>query len=398
MAPGEGGSKQSLRALLAQWWNQTPDGWLLDFLESRGVLVWLRRDIAGVGAGFAILVALAMCSPAGPQHPVARSVAAVLIVLGIGRTLWWLFRPWPTVRQSQWSIGAADVVIALACWLDAAPLFGLASTSVFLLPGAYLTFFHGHKAQAAHVGWVVLTTVSLAIAAGLAPGLGGGWALATAMALICLAVSIGVLPVLELGFWLVRRNAADSLVDPLTGLANRRGLDHQLDRLPARSGRGSMCVFSIDLDHFKAINDRHGHAVGDGVLIQTADRIRSTMGAGALTARIGGEEFVVIGLLEPSSVRLLAERIRDAIAGETDPSVTASIGVSVTTAHDLPRDREISRVLQCADAAMYEAKRQGGNTVITIHSCAAYAEACDRPPGTRRDTAAPPGRPARGTT
>jgi diguanylate cyclase (GGDEF)-like protein len=384
VAPGEGGSKRSLRAPLASWWNATPDDWLLEFLESRGVLVWLRRGIAGAGGGFAVLLALALCSPAGPQHPVARSVAAALIVLGLGRMLWWLFRPWPTATQARWSIGAADVVIALACWLNATPLFGLASTSVFLLPGAYLTFFHGAKAQTAHVAWVVLITVSLAIAVGVAPGQSGGWALAAAMALICLAVSIGILPVLQLGFWLIRRNAADSLVDPLTGLANRRGLDHQLDRLPARSGRGSMCVFSIDLDQFKAVNDRHGHAAGDDVLIQTADRIRAAMGSGALTARTGGEEFVVVGLLEPSSVRPLAERIRDAIAGETDPSVTASIGVAVTTAHDLPRDREISRVLRCADAAMYEAKHQGGNTV-TIHACAAYSEACGRSPGSRRD-------------
>jgi diguanylate cyclase (GGDEF)-like protein len=149
-----------------------------------------------------------------------------------------------------------------------------------------------------------------------------------------------------------------------------------------------MCVFSIDLDHFKGINDRHGHTVGDSVLIRTAERIQAVTGSDALTARIGGEEFVVISLLEPASVRLLAEHIRQAIADGAEPLITASIGVASTTAHDLPRNREISRALECADAAMYEAKRLGGNAV-TIHSCAAYADACSRFPGSCRSNALP---------
>jgi diguanylate cyclase (GGDEF)-like protein len=386
MVGGRLGSNRNPRKLLAAWWNEKPDAWLLEFLESRGVLVWLRHGVAGAAGGFAIILALAMCSPAGPQHPVPRTLTAILIVLALVRMFWWLFRSWPTATQSRWSIGAADVVLALACWLDAAPLFGLACTSMFLLPGTYLTFFHGAKAQTAHVGWVVLVIGTLAIRVGAAESGQRGWALAAAMAVLCLIVTIGILPVLQAGFWAVRHNAADSLVDPLTGLANRRGLDHQLDRLPACSGRGSMCVFSIDLDHFKAINDRHGHAVGDSVLIRTAERIQAVAGPDALTARIGGEEFVVIGLLEPTSVRLLAERIRQAIADGTDPLITASIGVAVTTAHGLPRNREISMVLECADTAMYEAKRRGGNT-FAIHSCAAYAEAHSRPPGSYRGNA-----------
>jgi diguanylate cyclase (GGDEF)-like protein len=370
----------SLGQLLSTWRNDTSQRWLLHFLESRGVLVWIRRAVAGAGAALAMVVVLMMGAATGPQHPLARLLDWAVAVMALGWMIRWLLRPWPGVVQSLWLIGGADVAIALACWLDSDPLIGLAGTSAFLLPGVYVMFFHGAKAQLAHVGWVVLTVVTLAIAVGRSgPGL-TGWSSAAAGALLSLIVTTWTLPALQLGFWLARQNAVDSLIDPLTGLANRRGLDYRLNRLPARSGSGSMCVFAVDLDDFKTINDRHGHQVGDRVLTQIAAGIQATMGAGALIARTGGEEFVAIALLESSSVRLLAERVRHAIADATDPPVTASIGVTVTTAHDLPRNDEITVALECADTAMYRAKRQGGNTV-TVYSCPAYAEEIGRVAG-----------------
>jgi diguanylate cyclase (GGDEF)-like protein len=141
-----------------------------------------------------------------------------------------------------------------------------------------------------------------------------------------------------------------------------------------------VCVFAVDLDGFKNVNDRYGHPTGDHVLKQTAARIQATMGPGAVIARTGGEEFVAIDLLEPPSAPVVAERLRHAIAAATDPPVTASIGVAVTATHDLPSSHEIIPLLAYADAVMYHAKHQGGNT-ITVHSFTACADVMGDPEG-----------------
>ncbi len=89
-------------------------------------------------------------------------------------------------------------------------------------------------------------------------------------------MTVGIFPFVQFGFWLIRSNSIESLTDPLTELANRRGLanylDRKLDTLAASSK--PLCVFVIDLDGFKNINDIYGHKIGDTVIARTAQRIR----------------------------------------------------------------------------------------------------------------------------
>ncbi|MBS9533081.1 GGDEF domain-containing protein [Mycobacterium sp. M1] len=361
------------RRLLGVWWNEPPNDWLRDFLESRDVLVWFQRGIASCGAALSVFSGLAAWSQTNAHQTTARLATAVLVTLILMWSLRWVVRPWPTRQESGWLLGAADAAIAAGCWLEGNRLAGLDSTVTFLLTGIYLIFFHGPRAQTAHVVVTLATTAALAVRLGLSENDAAGWALAGAHALLCLTVSVGVLPVLQVGFWTIRRNDADALIDPLTGLANRRGLDQLLNRRPRRTQCGMMCVFAIDLDNFKSINDRYGHLVGDDVLVRTAARIQSAVGPGGVVARIGGEEFVAVDLLQPSSVQPLAERIRSAIADTTEPQVTASIGVAITAAQTLPDSRGIAMALKCADNVMYAAKRRGGNAV-NLHPCTAYSQ------------------------
>lgn len=123
-----------------------------------------------------------------------------------------------------------------------------------------------------------------------------------------------------------------------------------------------MCLVVFDLDHFKAINDRHGHDVGDAVLREVASRVRRTLRRFELTYRIGGEEFALL-LPGVEAIEGLqhAQLLRSALADEPVDglAVTASFGVSVAAGDTLG----FADLYRRADQALYDAKRQGRNHV-----------------------------------
>ncbi|MGJ8621612.1 MAG: diguanylate cyclase [Yoonia sp.] len=134
-------------------------------------------------------------------------------------------------------------------------------------------------------------------------------------------------------------NAA--LTDPLTGLYNRRYLDPHLARMAEQAEKSGRCfaVMMIDIDHFKAINDGYGHAAGDQVLVQLADRLRENLRAIDLVARVGGEEFLVaMPRASARQARLAADRLRRMVNNrpfdvDTDVApvaVTVPVGVAVS--------------------------------------------------------------------
>lgn len=154
--------------------------------------------------------------------------------------------------------------------------------------------------------------------------------------------------------------------DPLTGVANRRRLVEELTYQAARPDRERpVAVVYFDLDHFKRINDEHGHAVGDDVLCVLADSTGQVVRDGDLVARIGGEEFVVVspGTAPHDAVRL-AERlrgvVRDQVSRVTGVPVTASFGVDEVRPGEEPEE-----VLARVDALMYAAKSDGRDRVRT---------------------------------
>lgn len=157
--------------------------------------------------------------------------------------------------------------------------------------------------------------------------------------------------------------------DALTGLPNRRYLDEALSSEFAQSARrGSMCLVMADVDRFKEINDRHGHAMGDDVLKVVGSVAWRTRNQGAVVGRYGGDEFLFIvpGRSAESGYEF-AERFRSEVertrlvspSGET-VGVTVSVGVAET---DADRGCTFDEGIQHADEAMYEAKRAGGNGV-----------------------------------
>jgi len=150
--------------------------------------------------------------------------------------------------------------------------------------------------------------------------------------------------------------------DPLTGLLNRKGFFE--DAAAALRG-GEATLFFVDIDEFKAVNDGHGHAAGDAVLVEIGRRLRDALGPAAVIARQGGDEFLA---LAPGASRAAAARLGErAVRALRAPiahkgraiAVTASIGASAW-----PNDgAEVDALAQTADQAMYQAKRGGGGVL-----------------------------------
>lgn len=163
-----------------------------------------------------------------------------------------------------------------------------------------------------------------------------------------------------------------AMLDHLTGVANRRAFEERLDREWRRASRGKTTLSLVigDIDNFKLCNDSHGHAAGDRVLKAVAGLMERRTRRGAdLVARIGGEEFaMVLPETDVNGAVALAEGIRVSVGKLTSrnpaiPAVTMSFGVSSV----VPDDSLATEVLfSCADAAMYQAKRNGKNRVEAV--------------------------------
>ncbi|HNM85198.1 MAG: GGDEF domain-containing protein [Mycobacterium sp.] len=348
---------------LRRWWNDPGEyGWLVAFLEARGLSTAMKRIVAVIGAVLAALAAVMQLGPRVNEDPLSRILLVVVVLFGTAWAIRWWRWDWPrSVRASMLLLAAGDIGIALAALVNSDPLAGLAGTPLFAMMGAYITFFHTPKVHALHIALLTATIAVLSAWLAVQQGHGGGW-FAASKGGIALVVSIGLLPLLHYGFWIMQRSFVDSLTDPLTGLANRRGLEEALRSLRTDvDPEHLLTAVWVDLDGFKSINDKHGHLAGDAVLIRTARCIQDCVPPRAVVARLGGEEFLVMVALSRAEAASVAERIRRAIATPTHPGVTASIGVATA---EPGTDGHFDVLLKCADDAMYEAKRLGGDQVV----------------------------------
>jgi diguanylate cyclase (GGDEF)-like protein len=183
-----------------------------------------------------------------------------------------------------------------------------------------------------------------------------------------------------IGYMMLLRDKAEvqlqtfAMTDPLTGIHNRRMFFElaEVEFRKARRARTAVTLLMIDIDHFKEVNDSHGHAVGDQVLRHVAATIGNCLRIEDVFVRYGGEEFgVMVATVSETHIRQLSERIRLAVERapySSGPSITIPLSVSVGACRAVPSAiHSLEFLLAQADASVYQAKREGRNRVV-VHN------------------------------
>lgn len=333
--------------------------WLSGYLASRGISGATRAVMALISASMVLCLVALLSSSDGPRGQVPVAMTWVALAGGVAGMLLWIWR-WPTRTQSLIYAMTCNTAVALACLAHPNPLAALIGCVAFATFGAYLAFFHTtgfvlyNFALAAAVG----SWEALSLARSGHPSLAGVdlWLVIEVNIALPLAIRI-----------LVRALSGDLLRadrDPLTGLLNRRAFQHEaLGMILARRGIDShLVVMLIDLDNFKALNDRCGHAAGDHALVQVAQALLAAADNQAVVSRSGGEEFLLAGTSSGCNAESLAARMCRAIA-DSAAGVTASIGTACARLDDAAPEPQalLGELISASDAAMYHAKRLGGN-------------------------------------
>lgn len=294
-----------------------------------------------------------------PPLAAALSVAALAVPLG-----WAMAEPDPLVYVRTFPLCFAlvsTVILADQMWIILrSPRVQPSETALLVIIALFL------------IDWVVLAHHAL-VMSGPVPGdwiPGPPWlrgASALSYAVLPLGVAAVVFALINERLMQALRNRA--LSDDLTGALSRRGLRELGGRMLAlqASHPNGVAVLMIDADHFKAINDRHGHLCGDEVLRHIARLMREHLRAEALVARYGGEEFtVLLPLGAEDEAVVVAERLRAVIEATPCPTAQGDIAmtVSIGVAYHEPSDT-LEQTLQCADERLYIAKQTGRNRVVT---------------------------------
>jgi diguanylate cyclase (GGDEF)-like protein len=274
----------------------------------------------------------------------------------------------------------ASGIITTYTWLTAYEFWrGRSEALVSRWPAIFILFAHGalfllRTPLAAMLPWISTSEVFESV-----------WltVLSFEALLFTIAIAFILLAMAKERAEFLHRTAA--MVDPLTGIANRRSFLHDATERTRRHADGSStAVLLMDLDHFKAINDRFGHAVGDRVLQIFAESTRETIRPADLLGRLGGEEFAaVLTNLKREEAVEVAERIHqhfvEAAAYVDGYSVGATVSIGMVLTHDTTQD--MPTLLAQADQALYYAKERGRNRVEILPFDVMHK---------RRDAAPPP--------
>jgi diguanylate cyclase (GGDEF)-like protein len=325
----------------------------------------LRAFTTMVGASCFALVALGIVvqfHPAGPVGVLPRSVQAAVLLSAAVIGLRWLLGPWPQYRQAIAFVVWADAAVATVAVTMSTPESRLCTALYMGLTGGFAAFLLGGRILTAHCGFCVALIVGIT-------GWGVRFEHATFFGLFVyympglmwtVALPLGCLALIDLGRRSIRRTAHSAHYDPLTGLRNRRGMYAAVAAAIERTSPNITTVAVCDIDRFKVFNDSQGHAAGDTALLDMAQKLQSLAGIDDVTARIGGDELVLVAFCNShDDIADLLGRLQPLTHRRVDGAApTASLGVAFHDAED-PHFL-LDYVLSRADAAMYEAKRAGG--------------------------------------
>jgi diguanylate cyclase (GGDEF)-like protein len=338
--------------------------------------LWGLASIGNAGGIFALMLGAAL------SQPIWSIIGGNLVLLAQGFT-WKAARTFDGKAAPLFLALLGVVAVGLAGSVpglrDIAGSLGLATSSIYLLAGA-ITLWLGRKKERLPARWpiIVFTVVHAAVLliGAFSTFNGGQYQIPSLLSLFGLVHFESI--IFSLGtaaFILVlvkeRSEAASRLAantDPLTGIANRAAFMAGAERVLERCRRDGApaAVMMFDLDWFKAINDTHGHAVGDAVIRKFCEVIATALRPSDVFGRIGGEEFAAIlagSSIEAAAIR--ADRIRVAFSencrliGDRQVNATVSGGVSVS----VKAEQSLNALLQYSDEALYGAKAAGRNRI-----------------------------------
>ncbi len=318
------------------------------------------------------VVAVAMLAAAGEAHWLIRyGMPLAAIAISAARLIHWLHsrsRPMTAAAArrlvSRLALLAAPIAALCGVWTAASWLFAEPGQRsyypMFMVMGTLTTAFCLASVRGATLA-VLGAGLTPVIAALLVTG-NRMDQIAVAIALLALAFLVRLIfdqhdQQVEM-LLLRRRLRRQALTDPLTGLANRRALHMAADEIFAEGGERGAALILLDLDGFKPVNDRHGHAAGDRLLIAIGGRLRAHAGEGATVARIGGDEFAI--LLPGCDAAALDIRASALLAALAPPfpidgqpiRIGATAGLAAAPADGLT----LLELMRSADAALYAAK------------------------------------------
>ena len=288
--------------------------------------------LSGGSAG--ALTTAAVWGAMRPATAVLLALTLLAVLIGAALLTWGHHAP-------QWVlhvvVACGSVLIAAAVVLSHDDTAAMGVAAIITLLAIGILYFFGRRQTQVHTVVQLLAVVSSLTWRGIHPGV------VAALVLVQLAVVVTV------GRLVTR--AADSVLDSLTGLPNRRGFDEHLDRAVAAAQRTGLplALALVDVDHFKAVNDRDGHVAGDALLQRLASAWSACLPAGTRLSRHGGDEFAVVVSGSPEDLVELCQQLRQA-AGPT--SISAGVA-------GLGNGESSASLARRADAALYAAKASG---------------------------------------
>jgi diguanylate cyclase len=292
----------------------------------------------------AAVAAFALVDP-GAQRAPLLAVAAAAALVGL---LSLLLRPHFTPLVTHVVVALAAALVGVAVVLGNGGIASVMIMADYLLVAIFMALLGSTRAIVAHTAWIAVTMGAASMVL---------WPLPTAAAVTAAFLTVcGTITAVSA--LLARQLRLSATTDPLTGLANRGGFDTALDAAVATVARTgeALSLVLMDLDKFKEVNDRGGHAAGDELLRTAALRWTAELRDRDTLARLGGDEFAVV---MPGADRDAAAQVAARLAQAT-PRVSCSVGIAT-----LEGDQSSDALLAAADQDLYDAKRRGPSAAPT---------------------------------
>jgi diguanylate cyclase (GGDEF)-like protein len=341
---------------------------LTAMLAARGVQTTTSRVIALLILGLGIIPVTLIGTFDGPDSLRDRLVAVAITVCCVAMGGLWLRRQWPTRAQSQACVVIGTLCIALASLIVADPVIGLLGATSFAVLSAFIAFFHTGRLLAFTwtVGACVLAVLAIRIAA-------INTALAISSVLLVALMNVFGTFACRMVIRLMDNETVYGEIEPLTGLLNREAFYEKVAMLIGARSRDDdryLVVAVLNLDGYSYLVGVGGAAAGSRARVEVGQQLRETVRRGTLVAHVGDSEFMIAELFTTPDPSALIDRALSAVT-TTPYRMSASVGVVTTPlrplAHQAPHD-VLDEVLSIATAAMYEARKAGGNQARYILS------------------------------